>query len=116
MFIRAVRRKARSENIIGKLSLMVNLREQISQHSEIPTVLLSALLNQLNQRNEIIVLWKQALECQQELVKWLHELRFVLLSSDALDLVVAKDHSFHYYLTDRHLETSFFVFSDFSVY
>ena len=40
----------------------------------------------------------------------------MLLSIDALDLVVAKDHGFHNHLTNCHLETSFFVFCDFSVY
>ena len=95
---------------------MIDLREQVSQHSEISAVLLTTLLNQLNQRDKIIVLWKQALESQQELVKWLHELRLVLLSPDALDLVVAKDHRFHYHLTNRHLKTSFFILCDFPVY
>lgn len=73
MIILAILREARPQDIGGKLTLMVNSREEISQDPYVTAVLLAAFFNQLNQRYQITVLRKQALKGQQELAECLNQ-------------------------------------------
>jgi len=48
MIFLAILREARPQDIGGKLTLMINSREEISQDPQVAAVLLATFLNQLN--------------------------------------------------------------------